>query len=179
MDQLFYVRKLVVSALCVALCVVLPIAFHMIPGGGSLFSPMHIPVLLCGLVCGWPYGILCGAVGPLLSSLLTSMPLMAYLPGMMVELVAYGFVAGVLMKIVHTGQLHKDVYISLIVAMLAGRVVAGFAQALIFRVGDYGISLWLGSYFVGTWPGLIVQLILIPVIIFALEKAGLVMRGNK
>ena len=80
------VKKIVLTALFTALCVVLPMAFHSIPNAGSIFLPMHIPVLLCGLVCGWAYGGLCGLVGPLLSSVMTSMPPAAVLPGMMVEI---------------------------------------------------------------------------------------------
>ena len=84
------IKRMTLSALCVALCVVLPMAFHMIPNAGSVMLPMHIPVLLCGLVCGWQYGLLCGCVGPLVSSLLTGMPPAAILPGMMVECGMYG-----------------------------------------------------------------------------------------
>ena len=62
------IKCLTITALCVALCVVLPMAFHMIPNAGSVMLPMHIPVLLCGLVCGWPYGLLRGVLGPLVSS---------------------------------------------------------------------------------------------------------------
>ena len=59
-DELTSVKKTVFTAICVALCVVLPIAFHAFPNGGSVFSPMHIPALLCGLICGARYGLLCG-----------------------------------------------------------------------------------------------------------------------
>ena len=76
--QLSATKKLVFCAICVALCVVLPMAFHAL-GSGAVFLPMHIPVLLCGLVCTWPYGVVCGLLGPLLSSVLTSMPAAAVL----------------------------------------------------------------------------------------------------
>lgn len=78
-------RRLVMAALCVALGVVLPMAFHSVPRGGSIFLPMHIPVLLCGLACGWPYGLACGVLAPLCSSLITGMPPAAYLPSMLCE----------------------------------------------------------------------------------------------
>ena len=74
--------KLTISGACVALGVVLPIAFHSIPNAGSIFLPMHIPVLLCGLLCGPLYGLLCGILAPLISSFVTGMPPMAILPGM-------------------------------------------------------------------------------------------------
>ena len=85
MTQFTYVKKLVFTAVCAALCLVLPMAFHSIPNAGQVILPMHIPVLLCGLVCGWQYGLLCGILGPLVSSVLTAMPPAAILPGMMVE----------------------------------------------------------------------------------------------
>ena len=82
--QLSATKKLVFCAICVALCVVLPMAFHAL-GSGTVFLPMHVPVLLCGLVCTWPYGVVCGLLGPLLSSVLTCsfrlrMPSVASLP---------------------------------------------------------------------------------------------------
>ena len=81
------IKRMTLSALCVALCVVLPIAFHVIPNAGAVLLPMHIPVLLCGLVCGWQYGLLCGILGPLVSSVLTGMPPAAILPGISVQLI--------------------------------------------------------------------------------------------
>lgn len=58
------VKNMTLTAVCIALCVVLPIAFHSIPDAGSVFLPMHIPVLICGMICGWPYGFICGVMGP-------------------------------------------------------------------------------------------------------------------
>ena len=96
-------KNLAFCALCIALCVVLPMAFHAIANAGMIFLPMHIPVLLCGLACGWPYGLICGVLGPLLSGVLTGMPGPAVLPGMMVECGVYGLVCGLMMLRVHTG----------------------------------------------------------------------------
>lgn len=79
------VKKLTFTAVCAALCLVLPMAFHSIPNAGTVFLPMHIPVLLCGLICGWPFGLICGIIGPFISSVITSMPPAAMLPSMMVE----------------------------------------------------------------------------------------------
>lgn len=121
MTRLSYVKKAILTAACIALCVVLPMAFHAIPNAGNIYCPMHMPVLLCGLVCGWPFGLLCGVAGPVLSSLFTGMPSMAYLPSMVIELAAYGFVAGIMMRIVHTKRLLADLYISLAAALLAAQ----------------------------------------------------------
>ena len=174
MMKLSYVKKAILTAACIALCVVLPMAFHAIPNAGNIYCPMHMPVLLCGLVCGWPFGLLCGVAGPALSSLFTGMPSMAYLPSMAIELAAYGLIAGFLMQVIHTKKLLGDLYISLIAALLAGRIAAGASRALIFAAGSYSIGAWATSYFVTALPGLVIQLALLPAIAFALEKARLI-----
>lgn len=168
-----HLYNLVTTGVCIALCVVLPFAFHVIPNGGTIFSPMHLPVLICGLICGWPYGLACGLLGPLLSSLITQMPGAAYLPPMMVELALYGLITGLMMQLVHTGKLTLDLYVSLIVAMLVGRVIAGLARGLIFAPGKFTIQAWATGYFVTSFPAIILQLILIPILYLALKRAHL------
>lgn len=166
------VKKLIYTAICAALCVVLPMAFHMFPNGGQIFLPMHIPVLLCALVCGWGYGGVCGLLGPLLSSLLTSMPASAALPGMMTECCVYGLVAGLMMGLVRTGNHTADLYISLPVAMLAGRAIAGFVKAWILAPGT-PVFAWVSTSLVTGLPGIVLQLALIPLLILALTRAKL------
>ena len=167
------VRRMVMAALCVALCVVLPIAFHTIPDAGSVFLPMHIPVLLCGLICGWPYGLACGLLGPVLSSLLTGMPPAAMLPSMMVECGIYGLVTGLMMRFIRTKNGLADLYISMLTAMVAGRALAGFANALIFSPGTAPFA-WVTTSLVAGIPGIVIQLILIPLVVFSLSKAKLI-----
>lgn len=167
------VKKLVFTAVCAALCLVLPMAFHTIPNAGTIFLPMHIPVLLCGLVCGWPYGGVCGIVGPLLSSLVTGMPPAAMLPSMMIECCAYGFVTGMLMRHLRTKSTVADLYISLVSAMIAGRVLAGFAKAWIFTPGILPFA-WVTTSLVAGIPGIIIQLVLMPMVVLALTKAKLI-----
>ena len=72
MRKMTTVKKSIITAVCIALCYVIPLMFHGIQNAGSIFCPMHIPVFICGLICGWPYGLLCGIAGPLLSSALTA-----------------------------------------------------------------------------------------------------------
>ena len=174
MQKMSSVKKSILTAACIALCVVLPMAFHSIPNAGSIFCPMHIPVLLCGLICGWPYGLLCGLAGPVLSSLLTQMPVAAMLPSMMIELAVYGIITGIMMRLVHTKKLYADLYINLIFAMLAGRVAAGTAKALIFAAGEYSVAAWISGHFIMAWPALLIHLTLIPLLVSSLEKAKLI-----
>lgn len=166
------VKKLVITAVCIALCVVLPMVFHSFPNGGSIFLPMHIPVLLCGMMCSWPYGLVCGLLGPALSSLLTGMPPAAMLPSMMVECGVYGCVSGLMMCLVRTKKLYLDLYISMVTAMLAGRVVAGLAKSLIFTPGVAPFA-WVTTSLVEGVPGIAIQLVLLPTLVFALMKARL------
>ena len=174
MQKMSAVKKSIITAVCIALCVVLPQAFHAIPNAGSIYLPMHIPVLLCGLICGWPYGLLCGLAGPALSALITGMPPAAVLPGMMVECGVYGLAAGLLMQLVRTKRLYADLYISLVAAMLLGRVVSGAAKALIFSAGSYSMASWVAGSFVTALPGIIIQLALLPSIVYALIRARLI-----
>ena len=174
MQKMSNVKKSIITAVCIALCYVIPLMFHGIQNAGNIFCPMHIPVFICGLICGWQYGLLCGIAGPALSSALSGMPPAAILPSMMVELAAYGTAAGLMMKLVRTKSTYADLYISLIVAIVCGRVLAGLAKALIFARGSYSMSAWIAGSVVTSWPGTIIQLVFIPTIVFALMKSHLI-----
>ena len=174
MQKMSNIKKSIITAVCIALCYVIPLMFHGIQNAGSIFCPMHIPVFICGLICGWQYGLLCGIAGPALSSALSSMPPVAILPSMMVELAAYGTAAGLMMKLVRTKSTYADLYISLIAAIVCGRVLAGLAKALIFARGSYSMSAWIAGSVVTSWPGTVIQLVFIPTIVFALMKSHLI-----
>lgn len=170
-------KNLAFCALCIALCVVLPMAFHAIANAGMIFLPMHIPVLLCGLLCGWPFGAACGLIGPLLSSLLTGMPpAFPTLPAMMLELCAYGVLTGLFYR-----KLRGNLYLSLIGAMLGGRAVSGIANAVLLGIAGkpYGFTVFLTSAFVTALPGIVIQLVAVPLLVAALQKAGLVQRPRR
>ena len=166
------VVKLTLSAMFLAIGLVLPLFTAQIPQIGQMPLPMHIPVLLCGLTCGWPYGLACGVLTPLLSHLLTGMPGAAYLPAMLCELAAYGLISGLLSRLIHTGRRSLDLYVQLIGAMVIGRVVYGVMNALVFRAGAYSMELFLTAAFVTALPGILIQLILLPGLVLVLEKAG-------
>ncbi len=168
------VRRLIYAAVFLALALVLPFITGQIPEIGKKLSPMHIPVLLCGFICGWPWGLAVGFIAPLLRSLLFGMPVM--IPGaaaMAFELAVYGGVSGILHRILPDKK--WIVYIELIIAMIAGRIVWGIARAVLAGMTQFGFTwaLFLADGFINAVPAVILQLILIPVLVTAMERAGL------
>lgn len=170
-------RRIVTGGLCIALGVVLPVAVHSIPNAGSILLPMHIPVLLCGLICGPWYGLACGILTPILSGIITGMPGPAYLPSMAAELMVYGLISGACIRLIKGSGMGR-VYAALITAMLLGRIAYGIMNALIFRAGEYSIALWLSGAFITAAPGILVQLIVIPVIMLGLERGKIIEIGR-
>ena len=166
-------KELSLASMFLAIGLVLPFFTGQIPQVGSMMLPMHIPVLLCGMLCGWPFGLVCGLIGPALSSLLTGMPPPAVLPGMMVECAVYGCASGVLMHFVRTGNRYADLYISLVPAMLLGRVISGIVKALILTPG-LSLTAWATASFVTALPGIAIQLVLIPALLLGLERAKVI-----
>lgn len=168
------IKKMVITALFIALGIVLPLAFHAIPNAGLILLPMHIPILLCGIICGFPYGLACGLITPALASLLTGMPPVFILPAMLCELATYGLISSLLIKYVRLKNIYTRIYVALIGAMLIGRVIFGALNALIFSAGEYTMEIWLSAAFVTALPGIAIQIVIIPVIIIVLQKANLI-----
>ena len=167
-------KQLVLTAMFIALGVVLPQAFHAIPNAGSVFLPMHIPVLMSGFVVGPLFGLICGVATPLLSHLIFGMPPAPVLPGMLCELAVYGLMTGLLSRLIKIKNVTAKTYIVLILAMLAGRLTYGVLNALVFKAGSYSMQAWTSAAFITALPGIVIQLILIPVLIVRLKKAGLI-----
>lgn len=167
-----YVLKLTCAAICLALCMVLPFLTGQIKEIGNMLCPMHIPVLLCGFICGPAYAAAVGAIAPLLRFMLFGMPkLFPTGVAMCVELAAYGMIAGVLHnKLTKTP---RHVYLALIGAMLGGRVLWGVTMAALMAAsgGAFTWSAFVAGALLNAVPGIIVQLVLIPVIVLALERA--------
>lgn len=167
-------HKLTLSALFIALGIILPFFTGQVPHFGNMLLPMHIPVLLCGFVCGNPYSLLTGTMIPLLRSLLLGRPvMMPTAVAMAVELATYGAVSGLL----YTRLKNKKfgTYISLIAAMLAGRLTWGIASLILYRMleNPFTWELFAAEAFMNAIPGIIVQIILIPAVVYALGKSNL------
>lgn len=163
-------KKIIISAFFLAIGLVLPSIFHMFGAAGKIFLPMHIPVILCGFICGWQYGLVCGIVTPLLSSVLTSMPvLIPFGVSMMFELGTYGMICGFLYQ-----RFNKNIIISLVIAMIGGRIVSCLANMIILGIASkpFAFNMFLTGAFVTALPGIIIQLVLIPILMMSLEKTG-------
>jgi len=166
------VYRLVLSAMFVALGFALPFLTGQLQALGSMLSPMHIPVLLCGFVCGWPWGLIVGALTPLLRSLILGMPpLYPIALAMAFEMAVYGTAAGLLYAKLSKSPL--NILVSLVASMLAGRLFWGLAMYVLVGAsgGAFGFQAFLGGAFINAWPGIILHIVLIPPLVMALEKA--------
>ena len=168
-------RRLVLSAMFLSIGLVLPFFTGQIPQIGNMLLPMHIPVLLCGLICGWQYGALIGAILPLLRSALFTMPtLYPTALAMAVELCIYGLAIGFIYSMFKKQGIIA-VYISLIVAMILGRVVWGGSMTVLLTMKDntFTAAAFLAGAVLNAIPGIILQLLLIPAIMSSLHATGL------
>ena len=166
------VKKIVFAAVCLALCMVLPFLTGQIPEIGSKLSPMHIPVFLCGFLCGWPLALLVGLIAPALRFLLFGMPpIFPTGVSMMVELAVYGAAAGLMYE--KLPRKMSSMYITLIVSMLLGRVAWGVMRYLLMAFGSsFSFQAFLAGAFLDAWPGIICHLVIIPPVVRAIQKTG-------
>ncbi len=165
-------RNLTFSAMFLAIGLVLPFITGQIPQIGKMLCPMHIPILLCGFFCGWRYAVPVGLVCPLLRSVLFGMPVLyPSAVGMAFELMAYGLISGILSEKIGKDKIWK-IYVTLITAMLGGRIVWGLAQIVLLGLkGDsFTVSAFLAGGFINAFPGIILQLVLIPVLVRVFDK---------
>lgn len=174
------IRKMTISAMLFALALVLPFLTGQIPQIGSMLLPMHIPVFLCGLICGWKYGAMVGVLAPLVRSFLFGMPpMIPTAAAMSFELCTYGAVAG--MVYFRAGYFcMKSLYKSMIAAMLAGRLVWAGAMMLLMGIngGVFTFEMFAAGAFLNSIPGILLQLVLIPVVMAALGKTKLISFGK-
>lgn len=158
--------KMILAALFLALAYVMPFLTGQIPEIGAMLCPLHIPVLLCGFICGWPWGLAVGVIAPLFRSLTLGMPpLFPTAVCMAFELAAYGAVAGLMHKLLPRKKI--SIYVSLIVAMVVGRLVWGAAMMVCMGIsgGAFTLAAFVAGAFTNAIPGIIVQLVLIPILV--------------
>lgn len=170
--------KISFSSICIALGIILPFLTGQIPEIGSMLLPMHIPVLICGFICGWKYGLLVGLITPLLRSVWFGMPpIYPTAIAMSFELAAYGFISGLLFKIVNKKlNFILSVYSTLILALIIGRIVWGFVRfgiGMIDKTNIFSFELFLSGAVISCWPGIIIQLFIVPILLLTLKKLNL------
>lgn len=167
------IKKTVFSGLMLAAALLLPFVTGQIPEIGKVLSPMHIPVLIAGLLCGSKWGFLVGIIAPVLRSLIFTMPPMPVAIIMSFELAAYGFVAGLIYS--KLKKTFPNLMLSLVIAMLAGRFVwgiASFLMSLVLVEKSFSFQAFLAGGFIKALPGIIVHLIVVPAVVLAVEKVG-------
>ena len=163
--------KMVLAALFLALSYVMPFLTGQIPEIGAMLCPLHIPIILCGFICGWPWGLVVGFVAPIFRSLTLGMPpLFPTAICMAFELAAYGAVAGLMHRLLPKKKPY--IYCSLITAMIVGRLVWGVAMLICMGIngGTFTFAAFIAGAFTNAIPGIIVQIILIPVLVMVLDN---------
>ncbi|HHU84200.1 MAG TPA: ECF transporter S component [Clostridiales bacterium] len=163
--------KMVLAAFFLALAYVMPFLTGQIQEIGSMLCPMHIPVLLCGFICGWPWGLAVGLIAPLLRSLTLGMPpLFPTAVCMTFELAAYGAIAGLMHKLLPRKKPY--IYASLLIAMLVGRLVWGVAMFACMGIngGSFTFAAFIAGAFTNAIPGIILQIVLIPILVMLLDS---------
>ena len=169
------VLKMIYAAFFLALSYVMPFLTGQIPEIGSMLCPMHIPVLLCGFICGWPWGLAVGFTAPLLRSLTLGMPpLFPTAFCMAFELATYGAIAGLMHKLLPKKKM--NIYCSLLTSMLVGRLVWGTAMFVVLGAqgGSFTFSAFLSGAVLNAIPGIIVQIALIPIIVMILDRPNII-----
>ena len=167
------IRRLTYAALYLAVAMVLPFITGQIPEIGSALCPMHIPALLCGFMCGWPWGLAVGFIAPLLRSVVFGMPaLFPNAVSMAFELAVYGCMAGFLRR--KLPRRDGVTYAVLLISMIAGRLVWGAVRVILAGLSGstFTWALFLAGAITNAIPGIILQLVLIPVLVVAMERAG-------
>ena len=168
-------RNLLLAAMFLAIGLVLPFFTGQIKEIGNMLLPMHLPVFLCALICGWQYGTAVGFIMPILRFVLFFMPRMPGALAMAFEMATYAFVAGFLYSRARW-QCTRMLYRSLIIAMIAGRIVWAAAMIVLLGLsgGAFTWQMFISGAFLNAIPGIILQLVLIPTIMVALDRAKLV-----
>lgn len=162
--------NIVYAGLFLALSIILPYILHFAGSSlGSVFLPMHIPVLLAGFICGPLYGAIVGILAPLLNHSLNNMPPIPILWFMIFELFVYGLVAGILYE-----KLKLNYIISLVGSMIAGRVMYAFSILFVTNILNITLPPYINAAIATTKgvPGIIIQLVLIPSILWAYERSN-------
>jgi len=173
-------KKIILSGIFIAIAIILPFFTGQIPQIGAMISPMHIPALLSGFICGWPYSAIVGFISPLLRSVLTGgfPPMFPTAFAMAFELFTYGALTALFSKIFSKSTF--GIYISLILSMIGGRIVWGIIMymLIIASQGEFTFALFIAGAFTNAIPGIIIHIVVVPLIVIMFKKAGLMNENN-
>ena len=171
-------QNLCIASVCLALCLVLPFLTGQDRTLGNVLCPMHIPVLLCGFLCGWPWGLAVGFIAPLLRCLIFQAPQLVTALAMAFELAAYGLLTGLFFRILPKKM--PFLYVSLVIAMIGGRLVLGAVNYIMLFTGlpallgvaefKYSLEIFWANGFVTAIPGIVLQILIVPSIVYLLQK---------
>ncbi len=175
-------EKITFSGVMLSLALLLPFLTAGNTSLGNMFLPMHLPIMFCGFVCGWKHGLVVGAAAPMLRMLLIGMPPIHKAVPMAFELAVYGLLCGLLYKFLKK-KLYGT-YVSLGVAMVAGRIVHAtvkfaLAKLAVFdKLNSFALGAYMTESVLQAWPGILLQIILIPVLVMVLKKVGYIINDN-
>lgn len=167
-----YLRKTVSAALFLALGMILPLLTAQVKEIGDTLLPMHLPVMLCGLICGWQYGASVGLLLPFCRAAVFGMPpLYPNAVWMAAELATYGLVLGLLYARVARRSTPR-LLLCLAAAMIAGRLVWGIVKAVLLGLGGNAFTLhaFIIGGFADALPGILLQFLLIPLLMRLYER---------
>ena len=179
MQRNTFLYRLLITAVLLAIGMVLPFLTGQMQTIGQLISPLHIPVFICGLTCGWSWGAALGFILPIFRGLIFGMPPFPAvgLP-MAFEMLVYGLVTGLLyprLRKVLQNQHIVAMLISMLAAMILGRCAGGATRAVMMGIqgNSYSFAAFFASYFTGTVAGAVIHLFVCPYIVTMLEQARL------
>lgn len=172
------ILKMILAGLFLALAYVMPFLTGQIPSVGNMLCPMHIPVILCGFICGWQYRLLIGVMAPLLRSLTLGMPpIFPTAVAMAFELATYGAISGILYQVLPKKK--PFIYVALLIAMIVGRLVWGLVTFICMSVSgnEYTFALFIASAVTNAIPGIVVQIVLIPILVMVIGNPKVIRLG--
>lgn len=167
-------KKSMTACLCAALCIVLPQALRVIPGTDGIYGLVHMPVLLCSFACGAGSGILCALLGLGLSFIVVGLPAAVMLPVILAECIVASGLLELMKRLLSFRNRAGAISLCSALAILSGRLAGGLLSALLFAPDGAAAPVWTGGYFLVSLPGMLIEMVLLPVVVTALANAGLV-----
>lgn len=167
-------KKSMTVCLCAALCAALPQALRVIPGTDGIYGLLHMPVLLCAFACGIGGGVACAFMGLTVSFLVTGLPSAVMLPVLLLECIAGTLLAAFMKRMLPFTNTERDISLCFAVSILLGRLAGGGLSALLFMAAGLPAAFWTGGYFLVSVPGMLIEMVLLPIVAYALANAGLI-----